>query len=67
MELSVRSYNCLKANNIKSIGQLVQLTEADMLKFKNFGRKSLTELTEKLKSMNMDFGIDVNKYLTEDE
>ncbi|MBN2279265.1 MAG: DNA-directed RNA polymerase subunit alpha [Candidatus Marinimicrobia bacterium] len=67
MELSVRSYNCLKANNIKSIAQLVQLTEADMLKFKNFGRKSLTELTEKLKSMNLDFGIEVNKYLTEDE
>lgn len=67
MELSVRSYNCLKANNIKTIGQLVQQTEQDMLKFKNFGRKSLTELTEKLKSMNLDFGIDVSKYLSEDE
>ncbi len=67
MELSVRSYNCLKANNIKTIGQLVQQTEQDMLKFKNFGRKSLTELTEKLKSMNLDFGIDVSKYLSEEE
>lgn len=67
MELSVRSYNCLKANDIKTIGQLVQQSEQDMLKFKNFGRKSLTELTEKLKSMDLDFGIDVNKYLTEEE
>ncbi len=60
-------YNCLKANDIKSIGQLVQQSEQDMLKFKNFGRKSLTELTEKLKSMELDFGIEVNKYLSEDE
>ena len=67
MELSVRSYNCLKANDIKTIGQLVQQSDQDMLRFKNFGRKSLTELTEKLKSMELDFGIDVNKYLSEDE
>ncbi len=67
MELSVRSFNCLKANNIKTIGQLVQQTEQDMLKFKNFGRKSLTELSDKLKNMDLDFGIDVSKYLNEDE
>jgi len=67
MELSVRSFNCLKANNIKSIGQLVVREEAEMLKFKNFGRKSLNELTAKLKSMDLEFGVDVDKYLTDEE
>ena len=46
MELSVRSYNCLKNANIRTIGELVQKTEADMLKTKNFGRKSLNEIKE---------------------
>ncbi len=67
MELSVRSFNCLKANNIKSIGQLVVREEAEMLKFKNFGRKSLNELTAKLKSMDLEFGVDVEKYITDEE
>jgi len=67
MELSVRSYNCLKANNIRTIADLVSHEEADMLKFKNFGRKSLNELMTKLKSMGLEFGMDVDKYLVEKE
>jgi len=67
MELSVRSYNCLKANNIKTIGELVSKEESEMLKFKNFGRKSLNELMSKLKEMGLEFGMDVDKYLSEEE
>lgn len=65
MELSVRSYNCLKANNIKTISDLVSREESEMLKFKNFGRKSLNELMSKLKKMNLEFGMEVDKYLLE--
>jgi DNA-directed RNA polymerase subunit alpha len=65
MELSVRSYNCLKANNIKTIADLVAREEAEMLRFKNFGRKSLNELMSKLKEMGLEFGMDVNKYMIE--
>jgi len=64
MELSVRSYNCLKANNIKTIADLVSKEEPEMLKFKNFGRKSLNELMAKIKEMDLDFGMDVDKYLS---
>ncbi|MCK9482892.1 MAG: DNA-directed RNA polymerase subunit alpha [Candidatus Marinimicrobia bacterium] len=67
MELSVRSYNCLKANNIRTIADLVSREESDMLKFKNFGRKSLNELMAKLKSMGLEFGMEVDKYLAENE
>ncbi|HDP68228.1 MAG TPA: DNA-directed RNA polymerase subunit alpha [Candidatus Marinimicrobia bacterium] len=65
MELSVRSYNCLKANNIRTIADLVSKEESEMLKFKNFGRKSLNELMAKLKEMNLEFGLDVDQYLSE--
>jgi DNA-directed RNA polymerase subunit alpha len=57
LELSVRSYNCLKNANIKTIGELVQKSEADMLKTKNFGRKSLNEIKEILSSMGLSFGM----------
>jgi DNA-directed RNA polymerase subunit alpha len=67
MELSVRSYNCLKANNIRTIADLVAHEEADMLKFKNFGRKSLNELMAKLKSMGLEFGMEIERYLAEKE
>lgn len=67
MELSVRAYNCLKANNIRTIGDLVRREEAEMLRFKNFGRKSLNELMSKLKSMGLEFGMDVDRYLVEKE
>ena len=62
LELSVRSANCLKAANIMTLGDLVQRTEAEMLKFRNFGRKSLNELTAILESLGIAFGIDMNKY-----
>jgi len=57
LELSVRSYNCLKNANIKTIGELVQKTEAEMLKTKNFGRKSLNEIKEMLSEMGLAFGM----------
>lgn len=57
LELSVRSYNCLKNANIRTIGDLVQRTEAEMLKTKNFGRKSLNEIKEILSEMGLSFGM----------
>ncbi len=57
LELSVRSYNCLKNANIQTIGDLVQKTEAEMLRTKNFGRKSLNEIKEILGSLGMTFGM----------
>ena len=57
LELSVRSYNCLKNANIRTIGELVQKTEAEMLKTKNFGRKSLNEIKEILHSMGLSLGM----------
>lgn len=66
MELSVRSFNCLQAAGIKYIHELVSKEENEMLKYKNFGRKSLTELVEKLDEMGLSFGMDVDKYLKED-
>ena len=63
MELSVRSHNCLQAAGIKYFYELVSKEESAMLKYKNFGRKSLTELVEKLDEMGISFGMDVDKYL----
>ena len=63
MDLSVRSHNCLQAAGIKYIYELVSKEESEMLKYKNFGRKSLTELVEKLDEMGISFGMDVDKYL----
>ncbi|MBM3756905.1 MAG: DNA-directed RNA polymerase subunit alpha, partial [Acidobacteria bacterium] len=60
MELSVRSYNCLKNANISSIGDLVQKTEAEMLRTKNFGRKSLNEIKEILTQMGLGFGMKID-------
>ena len=57
LELSVRSYNCLKNANIKTIGELVQKSESEMLKTKNFGRKSLNEIKEILASMGLSLGM----------
>src|SRR4249920_3987372 len=62
MELSVRSYNCLKNANIRTIGELVQKTEADMLKTKNFGRKSLNEIKEILASMGLSLGMKLDDW-----
>ena len=66
LELSVRAHNCLKAANIHTISELVNHDEAELLKFRNFGRKSLAELAEKIGSMGLSFGMDVSKYLKED-
>jgi len=66
MELSVRSHNCLQAAGIKYIYELVSKEENEMLKYKNFGRKSLTELVEKLDQMGISFGMEVDKYLKEE-
>lgn len=63
LELSVRSANCLKEAKIRTISDLVGRDEAEMLKFKNFGRKSLTELTEILKEHGLEFGMDIERYL----
>ncbi len=65
LDLSVRAHNCLKAANIKTIGDLVRREESEMLKFRNFGRKSLQELTQVLEERNLHFGMDVDKYLEE--
>lgn len=62
LELSVRSSNCLRAAEIKSIGELVQKGEAEMLKFRNFGRKSLKEIQDILAEMGLHFGMDVSPY-----
>jgi DNA-directed RNA polymerase subunit alpha len=66
LELSVRSHNCLKAANIKTLGELVGKDEAEMLKFRNFGRKSLAELMEIVETMGLEFGMDIDKYLKEE-
>ena len=63
MELSVRSHNCLQAAGIKTIGELVSKDESEMLKFKNFGRKSLTELVAKLSELGIEFGMDISQYM----
>ena len=63
LELSVRSSNCLKAANIRTLGDLVQKSEAEMLKYRNFGRKSLKEIADILSSMDLTFGMDVRRYL----
>jgi DNA-directed RNA polymerase subunit alpha len=62
LELSVRSYNCLKNANIQSIGELVQKTEAEMLKTKNFGRKSLNEIKEILSTMGLGLGMKIDEH-----
>jgi DNA-directed RNA polymerase subunit alpha len=65
LDLSVRSHNCLKAANIQDIGELVRREENEMLKFRNFGRKSLQELVAVLNDRGLSFGMDVEKYLEE--
>jgi DNA-directed RNA polymerase subunit alpha len=62
LELSVRSYNCLKNANIRTIGELVQKTEAEMLKTKNFGRKSLNEIKEILQGMGLSLGMKLDNW-----
>lgn len=63
LELSVRSGNCLRAAKIKSLGDLVQKSEAEMLQYRNFGKKSLKEIQDLLTQMGLSFGMDVSRYL----
>lgn len=67
MDLSVRALNCLKSADVETLGELVVFNKTDLLKFRNFGRKSLTELDELLASLNLSFGMDISKYKLEKE
>ncbi len=67
MDLSVRALNCLKAADVDTLGQLVQYNKTDLLKFRNFGKKSLTELDDLLESLNLSFGTDISKYKLDKE
>ena len=62
MNLSIRALNCLKAADVETLGDLVQFNKNDLLKFRNFGKKSLTELDDLLESLNLSFGTDITKY-----
>lgn len=66
LELSVRSHNCLKAANIKNLADLVKRDESEMLRFRNFGRKSLADLMEIVENLGLEFGMDIDKYLKEE-
>ena len=63
LELSVRSSNCLRAANIQSLQDLVTKTEPEMLKYRNFGRKSLNEINNLLDEMNLSLGMDISRYM----
>jgi len=67
LELSVRALNCLKAADVETLGELAGFHKHDLLKFRNFGKKSLTELDEKLESLNLSFGMDLAKYKLDKE
>jgi len=67
MNLSVRALNCLKAADVESVGDLVSFNKNDLLKFRNFGKKSLTELDELLINLNLSFGMDISKYKLDKE
>jgi DNA-directed RNA polymerase subunit alpha len=67
MDLSVRALNCLKAADVESLGDLVAFNRNDLLKFRNFGKKSLTELEELVKSKGLEFGMNISKYKLEKE
>jgi DNA-directed RNA polymerase subunit alpha len=67
LDLSVRALNCLKAAEVDNLGELVTFNKNDLLKFRNFGKKSLTELEELLNSMGLSFGMDVTRYRLERE
>ena len=62
MDLSVRALNCLKSADVETLGELVRFNRNDLLKFRNFGKKSLTELDELLANLNLSFGMDTSKY-----
>lgn len=67
LDLSVRALNCLKAADVDTLGELVSFNKNDLLKFRNFGKKSLTELEDLLQTMNLSFGMDITKYKLDKE
>ena len=67
MDRSVRALNCLKSAEVETLGELVVFNKTDLLKFRNFGKKSLTELEELLQSLNLQFGMDIAKYKLDKE
>lgn len=67
LDLSVRALNCLKSANLETLGDLARIPKPELLKFRNFGKKSLTELEQKLESLNLHFGIDIAKYKLDKE
>ncbi len=67
LDLSVRAYNCLKSADVKSLGDLVKLEISDMMKFRNFGKKSLTELEQLVSEKGLTFGMEVNKYKLDED
>ena len=67
MNLSVRALNCLKAADVETLGDLVQYNKTDLLKFRHFGKKSLSELDDLLESLNLSFGTDISKYKLDKE
>jgi DNA-directed RNA polymerase subunit alpha len=67
LDLSVRAYNCLKSADVKTLGDLVRLEISDMMKFRNFGKKSLTELEQLVADKQLTFGMDVSKYRLDED
>ena len=67
MDLSVRALNCLKSAEVETLGDLVKFNKTDLLKFRNFGKKSLSELEELLTSLGLHFGMDISKYKLDKE
>jgi DNA-directed RNA polymerase subunit alpha len=67
LDLSVRALNCLKAAEVETLGELVAFNKQDLLKFRNFGKKSLTELDELVRSRGLEFGMNVSKYKLDKE
>ena len=67
LDLSVRAFNCLKSADVKTLGDLVRLEISDMMKFRNFGKKSLTELEQLVSEKGLTFGMEVGKYRLDEE
>ena len=67
MDLSVRALNCLKAAEVDTLGELVAFAKSDLLKFRNFGKKSLVEIEELLQSKGLSFGMDISRYKIDED
>jgi DNA-directed RNA polymerase subunit alpha len=67
MDLSVRALNCLKAAEVETLGELVSFNKNDLMKFRNFGKKSLIELDELVANKNLNFGMDLSRYKLDKE